>query len=78
MSMTLREMRERLLAGDHEFRQLSEQHSRYESQLQQLSENPYLSAEDLILEAELKKLKLRVKDEMERRIALHAKSAQTH
>jgi uncharacterized protein YdcH (DUF465 family) len=74
MSTTLREIREQLLAGDAEFRRLAEEHSRYESQLEQLSKNPYVSAEDLLLEAKLKKLKLRVKDAMERRLALASKT----
>jgi uncharacterized protein YdcH (DUF465 family) len=78
MSMTLQETRERLLAGDAEFRRLAEEHSRYEAQLEQLSTTPYLSAEDILLEAQLKKMKLRVKDEMERRVALHSRAAQTY
>ena len=73
----LQEVRERLLAGDAEFRHLAEEHSRYETQLEQLSKSPYLSAEDILLEATLKKKKLRVKDEMEKLIAQRTKSAQT-
>jgi uncharacterized protein YdcH (DUF465 family) len=78
MSMMLREMRDRLLAGDAEFRRLYEEHSRYETQLEQLSNTPYLSAEDLLLEAKLKKLKLRVKDEIEMRLARQTRTPQTH
>jgi hypothetical protein len=75
----LQEVRERLLAGDAEFRHLAEEHSRYEAQLDQLSKSPYLSAEDILLEATLKKRKLRIKDEMEKLIAQRTKSAQaTH
>jgi hypothetical protein len=44
-------------------------HSQYEDQLRQLSQSPYLNLEDLQQEATLKKLKLRVKDAMERHIA---------
>ena len=73
----LQEVRERLLAGDAEFRHLAEEHSRYEAQLEQLSKSPYLSTEDILLEATLKKKKLRVKDEMEKLIAQRTKSAQT-
>jgi hypothetical protein len=71
----LQEVRERLLAGDAEFRHLAEEHSRYEAQLDQLSKSPYLSAEDILLEATLKKKKLRIKDEMEKLIAQRTKSA---
>ncbi len=78
MSMTLRDLREEAVAGDPEFRQLAQQHSEYEAQLQQLSKDTYSSAEDLLLEADLKKRKLHLKDEMERRLALLAKSAISH
>ena len=74
MSMQLRETREQLLAGDAEFRRLAEEHSRYAAQLDQISKTPYLSAEDLLLESELKKRKLRLKDQMEQRTARIAKS----
>jgi uncharacterized protein YdcH (DUF465 family) len=74
-SMTLREIREHAAADDAEFQKLSQEHSEYEKQLQQLSTSPYLSSEDILLEAELKKKKLRLKDLMERRIALLSKSS---
>jgi hypothetical protein len=44
-------------------------HSEYETQLRQLTQSSYLNLEDLQQEATLKKLKLRVKDAMERHIA---------
>ena len=67
--MTISEIREQLLNRDAEFQKLAAEHARYSSQLEQLTRSPYLSGEDLRLEAELKKLKLRLKDEMERRVA---------
>ncbi len=59
------------------FRSSSQQHSEYEAQLRQLSQSSYLNLEDLQQEATLKKLKLRVKDAMERHIAkrLHRSAA---
>jgi uncharacterized protein YdcH (DUF465 family) len=72
--MTLTEIREELLHADAEFQKLAEEHARYSTQLEQLSRTPYHSAEDLQLESHLKKLKLRLKDEMEKRIA-HYKPA---
>jgi len=51
---------------DAEYQRLAEQHRQYEAQLQQLVRSPYLSSEDLIEEIRLKKMKLHVKDEMER------------
>jgi len=74
MSMTLPQIREQLLSHDAEFQQLVFEHSRYEAQLKQLSQTPYLSSEDILLQADLKKMKLRVKDEIERRLAQASKS----
>lgn len=65
------EIRQSLLARDPEFRNLAEEHSRCESQLEQIVKSSYLSSEDLIREAELKKLKLRLKDRMEIILARH-------
>ena len=67
--MTIPEIREHLMNDDAEFQKLAEEHARYSTQLEQLSRNPYRNMEDLQLEAHLKRLKLRIKDQMERRIA---------
>jgi uncharacterized protein YdcH (DUF465 family) len=64
-----REIREQLLTYDQEFQKLVQLHSEYETQLRQLTQSSYLNLEDLQQEATLKKLKLRVKDAMERHIA---------
>ncbi len=69
MPISPRDIREQLLASDAEFQRLAQEHSRYEDQLEQLSKAPYLSSEDILQEVHLKKMKLRVKDEMEKRIA---------
>ena len=69
MPTLTREIREQLLTYDQEFQKLAQQHSEYEAQLRQLSQSSYLNLEDLQQEATLKKLKLRVKDAMERHIA---------
>jgi len=45
-------------------RQLQEEHRRYSEQLEGLVQSLYLSAEQQMEEVRLKKLKLRVKDEM--------------
>jgi uncharacterized protein YdcH (DUF465 family) len=45
-------------------RQLQEEHRRYSEQLEGLTQSSYLSAEEQMEEVRLKKLKLRVKDEM--------------
>ncbi len=77
MLISPRDIRERLLASDAEFQRLAQEHSRYEAQLEQLSKMPYLSSEDIIRQTTLKKLKLRVKDEMEQLIARRGQEA-TH
>lgn len=45
-------------------RQLREEHRRYSERLEGLLQSSYLSAEEQMEEVRLKKLKLRVKDEM--------------
>ena len=58
-----------LMSSSEEFQKLAQEHSRYEEQLQRLTHQPYLSSEDIQLEARLKKLKLRLKDQMQQMIA---------
>lgn len=65
MALTSQDVRQSLLATDPEFRKLAEEHSRCESQLDQILKSSYLSSEDLMRETALKKLKLRLKDRME-------------
>jgi uncharacterized protein YdcH (DUF465 family) len=67
--MTSQEMRISLMAVDPEFKRLAEQHWQCESQLEEILNSPYLSSEALIQEVTLKKLKLRLKDQMELIIA---------
>jgi uncharacterized protein YdcH (DUF465 family) len=71
MPSSSQDIRQSLLARDPEFRNLAEEHSRCESQLEQILKSYYLSAEDLIQEVELKKLKLRLRDRMELILARH-------
>ena len=67
--MTTSEIREHLMHDDAEFQKLAQEHALCSTQLEQLSKSSYRNAEDLQLEAHLKRLKLRIKDQMERRIA---------
>lgn len=71
MPLSIQEVRQSLLAHDPEFRRLAEEHSRCESQLEQILKQPYMNSEDLIQETYLKKQKLRLKDQMELMIARH-------
>jgi len=58
-------VREQLLASSDEFRKLAEEHSNYSLRLESLHTQKYLSEDEKIEETRLKKLKLRLKDEME-------------
>jgi hypothetical protein len=78
MPVTTQEVRRFLFEQNAEFRHLADEHSRCESQLDQLLNHPYLSAEDLALEVTLKKLKLRLKDEMERIVARQQQAGLPH
>jgi uncharacterized protein YdcH (DUF465 family) len=71
MAVSSHDIRQSLLAHDGEFKRLAEEHSRCETQLEQLLKQPYLNSEDLTLEVTLKKTKLRLKDQMERIVAHH-------
>jgi uncharacterized protein YdcH (DUF465 family) len=66
MATAQRSPRDVIGEADAEYQRLAEQHQQYEAQLQQIFRSPYLNSEDLIEEIRLKKLKLHVKDEMER------------
>jgi uncharacterized protein YdcH (DUF465 family) len=69
MPTLTREIREQLLTYDQEFQQLVHQHDEYAAQLEQIAKSSYLNLEDLQREVILKKLKLHIKDEMERYVA---------
>jgi uncharacterized protein YdcH (DUF465 family) len=75
MPTLTREIREQLLTYDEEFQKLMQKHSEYEAQLKQLSQESYLNLEDLQQQITLKKLKLSVKDAMERHIAERLRAA---
>jgi uncharacterized protein YdcH (DUF465 family) len=77
MPFSARDIRGTLWSSDLEFRKLAAEHSRYETQLEQLVSQTYRNSEDLTQETELKKLKLRVKDRMEQLVARYI-SEPTH
>ena len=74
MDILPRNPREILIQSDADYQRLAEEHSRYQAELERLARNPYLSSEDLQEETRLKKLKLRVKDEMERVFARYGQT----
>jgi uncharacterized protein YdcH (DUF465 family) len=57
--------KDQLLASHDEFRRLATEHSRYAHQLDVLTQKRYLTEDEKIEEVRLKKLKLRLKDQME-------------
>ena len=65
MSTPAEAIREELMANSPEYRRLREEHNRYASQLNLLAEKNFLTEDEKLEEVRLKKLKLRVKDQME-------------
>jgi len=56
--------REQLLTGHDEFRRLVQEHSQYSQRLESLTQKRYLTEDEKLEEVRLKKLKLRLKDQM--------------
>jgi uncharacterized protein YdcH (DUF465 family) len=69
------ELKAHLMATNEEFRQLASQHSEYARQLDSLEALPHQTYEQELEETRLKKLKLRLKDQMEA-IVSHSRSPQ--
>jgi len=58
-------IREQLMANSEEYQRLRQEHARYVAQLEQLAARHYLTEQEQLEEVRLKKLRLRVKDQME-------------
>jgi uncharacterized protein len=54
-----------VLASDETLRKLAQEHSQYEERLGSLVDKRYLTDDEKLEEVRLKKLKLRLKDQME-------------
>jgi len=59
------QVRDQLLASNDEFRRLAQEHSQHSQRLDSLIQKKYLSEDEKLEEVRLKKLKLRLKDQME-------------
>ncbi len=66
--LTPEELKAHLMATDEEFRRLATQHCEYKKRLEALASRPYLTPEEQIEETRIKKLKLRLKDQMQEMI----------
>lgn len=56
--------RDQLLAGHEEFQKLVVEHTQYQQRLETLTQKRYLTEDEQMEEIRLKKLKLRLKDQM--------------
>ncbi len=65
MNITQDQLRAHLMETDPQFRRLAEEHCAYKKQLQELAERAYLSPEQQVAETRIKKMKLRLKDQMQ-------------
>jgi uncharacterized protein YdcH (DUF465 family) len=59
------QVRDQLLSSNENFRKLVEEHSQYSQRLDALVTKRFLSEDEKLEEVRLKKLKLRLKDQME-------------
>jgi uncharacterized protein len=69
------ELKAHLLATNEQFRALAEQHARYKKQIEEIEMKAHVTAADEIEEQRIKKLKLRLKDQMNEIIAQYRHSA---
>ena len=58
-------VREQLLASHEEFRRLAQEHNQYSQRLHSLIEKRYLTEDEKLEEVRIKKVKLRLKDQMQ-------------
>lgn len=58
-------LRDQLITNNEDFRRLAQEHSQYSQRLDALNQKRYLNDDEKLEEVRLKKLKLRLKDQME-------------
>jgi uncharacterized protein YdcH (DUF465 family) len=65
------ELKRQLLQSDEQYRQLATRHHDLDEQIHNLTDRPYLTQPEQLEEVRLKKVKLRVKDQMENILRRH-------
>ena len=65
------ELKRQLLQSDEEYRQLATRHHDLDEKIHNLTDRPYLTQPEQLEEVRLKKVKLRVKDQMETILRRH-------
>ena len=71
MENTQEELKAHLMQTDEEFRHLADQHAQFHTQLEALEAKSHLSPEEEVEEHRLKKLKLRIKDQLNEILSRH-------
>jgi len=64
MEKSLEELKAHLMETDEEYGRLAAEHAQHKRRVEDLESRPYLSEDEKIEEVRLKKLKLRLKDQM--------------
>lgn len=64
MQLTPEELKAHLMDANEDFRHLATQHCEYKKRLEAFAARPYLTPEEQVEEIRIKKLKLRLKDQM--------------
>jgi len=64
MEKSLEELKAHLMETDEEYRRLAAEHAQHKKRVEDLESRPYLSEDEKMEEVRLKKLKLRLKDQM--------------
>lgn len=59
------QVRDMLMSSNDDFRRMAQEHAQYSQRLESLTTKRFLSEDEKIEEVRLKKLKLRLKDQME-------------
>ncbi|MBN2332842.1 MAG: DUF465 domain-containing protein [Deltaproteobacteria bacterium] len=75
MSLSDEQLVETLCRQSEDFNQTFQEHRKYDQQLQVFVNKPYLTPEEELEEAQLKKLKLKAKDKLFRLMAEYAQRA---